>query len=47
MMMIEEISAQFPSPITLKFEKLYHPCVLVTKKRYTGFCYMSEDETPL
>ena len=44
---VEEITSLFPPPITLKFEKLYHPCVLVTKKRYTGFCYMNEGDTPL
>lgn len=44
---IEEISALFPSPIRLKFEKVYQPCVLVTKKRYTGYCYVSENEKPL
>lgn len=43
----EEITSLFPPPITLKFEKVYHPCVLVTKKRYTGYCYMNENETPL
>ena len=44
---VEEISALFPSPIRLKFEKVYQPCVLVTKKRYTGYCYESENEKPL
>lgn len=44
---VEEITALFPPPITLKFEKLYHPCILVTKKRYTGYCYMNENDIPL
>ena len=43
----EEISRLFPAPIRLKFEKVYQPCVLVTKKRYTGYCYTSESETPM
>lgn len=30
-------------PIKLKFEKLYHPCVLLAKKRYVG--YMYEDKS--
>lgn len=44
---VDEITSLFPPPITLKFEKLYHPCILVTKKRYTGYCYMNEHEKPL
>lgn len=39
----EEISAVVtaanPRPIKLKFEKVYHPCVLLAKKRYVGFKY--------
>lgn len=30
-----------PKPIKLQFEKIYHPCLLVTKKRYVGMKYES------
>ena len=38
----EAVTAANPRPVTLKFEKVYHPCVLLAKKRYVGFKY----ETP-
>ena len=31
-------------PIKLKFEKVYHPCVLLAKKRYVGFKYEHRDQ---
>jgi DNA polymerase zeta len=34
-----------PRPIKLKFEKVYHPCVLLAKKRYVGFKYESPSQT--
>ena len=33
-----------PRPVKLKFEKVYHPCVLLAKKRYVGFKYESPDQ---
>ncbi|KAL4884721.1 hypothetical protein BJY04DRAFT_233026 [Aspergillus karnatakaensis] len=33
-----------PHPIKLKFEKVYHPCVLLAKKRYVGFKYEHRDQ---
>ncbi|KAF9652022.1 hypothetical protein BDM02DRAFT_3153972 [Thelephora ganbajun] len=39
------ITVMNPSPIKLKFEKVYLPCVLLAKKRYVGFKYETPDET--
>ncbi|KAG1048906.1 hypothetical protein G6F43_008737 [Rhizopus delemar] len=37
-----------PKPIKLKFEKIYHPAVLLAKKRYVGFKYENfEDKEPV
>ncbi|KAL2853944.1 hypothetical protein BJY01DRAFT_232110 [Aspergillus pseudoustus] len=33
-----------PHPVKLKFEKVYHPCVLLAKKRYVGFKYEHRDQ---
>ncbi|KAJ7900356.1 hypothetical protein B0H14DRAFT_3104499 [Mycena olivaceomarginata] len=41
----DTITSRNPSPIKLKFEKVYLPCVLLAKKRYVGFKYESPDET--
>ncbi len=34
--MEREISARYPYPMYLKFEKVYESLILVSKKRYTG-----------
>lgn len=40
----EAVTATNPKPVTLKFEKVYLPCVLQTKKRYVGYMYESLDQ---
>lgn len=32
-----------PDPVTLKFEKVYHPSLLMAKKRYVGYSYEHMD----
>lgn len=38
------ITSMNPVPVTLKMEKVYHPCFLLTKKRYVGYSYESPDQ---
>lgn len=40
----EAVTAANPKPVKLKFEKVYLPCVLQTKKRYVGYMYESLDQ---
>ncbi|CUS20378.1 LAQU0S01e05270g1_1 [Lachancea quebecensis] len=42
--MAKAITACNPFPITLKFEKVYHPCLLVSKKRYVGYSFEKENQ---
>ncbi|TPX57882.1 DNA-directed DNA polymerase [Spizellomyces sp. 'palustris'] len=41
---VDTITKMNPEPVKLKFEKVYHPSVLLAKKRYVGFKYESPDE---
>ncbi|XP_013200299.2 DNA polymerase zeta catalytic subunit [Amyelois transitella] len=44
----DAVTADNPSPVALKLEKVYQPCILQTKKRYVGYMYESPDqETPV
>ncbi|XP_024014051.1 DNA polymerase zeta catalytic subunit isoform X2 [Eutrema salsugineum] len=38
------ITEMNPHPVTLKMEKVYQPCFLLTKKRYVGYSYESPDQ---
>ncbi|KAH6607338.1 hypothetical protein Trco_003651 [Trichoderma cornu-damae] len=40
----EAITERNPRPVKLRFEKVYHPCVLLAKKRYVGYKYESRDQ---
>jgi DNA polymerase zeta len=39
------VTAANPRPVRLRMEKVYHPCVLQTKKRYVGAMYESPQQT--
>jgi DNA polymerase zeta len=41
----EEVTQLNPKPVKLKFEKIYQPCILQSKKRYVGYSYETEDQT--
>ncbi|KAJ3150701.1 DNA polymerase zeta [Geranomyces michiganensis] len=41
---VTAITRTNPEPVKLKFEKVYHPCVLLAKKRYVGFKFESPDD---
>lgn len=45
--MVKVLTQMNPRPVKLKLEKVYHPCVLLAKKRYVGYKYESaEQEKP-
>ena len=44
--MASEITCLFPKPVDLKFEKVYWPCLLETKKRYCGYPWEDAETKP-
>jgi len=42
--MAKVITLDNPPPMKLKFEKVYLPCILQTKKRYVGYMYETRDQ---
>jgi DNA polymerase delta subunit 1 len=40
----KEVSAIFPDPIKLEFEKVYFPYLLMNKKRYAGLLWTNPDK---
>jgi len=38
------VTARNPDPVLLKLEKVYHPCFLLSKKRYVGAMYERPDQ---
>ena len=42
--MARVVTMQNPKPMKLKFEKVYLPCLLQTKKRYVGYMWESRDQ---
>ncbi|ODN05814.1 DNA polymerase zeta catalytic subunit [Orchesella cincta] len=42
--MADEVTQSNPKPVKLKFEKIYQPCILQSKKRYVGYAYETPDQ---
>ena len=40
----EQVSKLFIAPIKLEFEKIYHPYLLMNKKRYAGMYWTNSDK---
>jgi DNA polymerase elongation subunit (family B) len=40
----DTITSMNPEPMKLKMEKVFHPSIMIAKKRYVGYAYESEDQ---
>jgi len=40
-----KVTSMNPSPMELELEKIYHPCMLISKKRYVGYSWASPHQT--
>ena len=45
--MADLVTSESPAPVALKFEKVYFPSILMSKKRYCGYKYEAEDSSPV
>lgn len=45
--MADLVTLNSPSPVALKFEKIYFPSILMSKKRYCGYKHESEGLAPV
>lgn len=43
---VQRVTSMNPYPVQLKYEKIYYPCILASKKRYVGYKYESINEPP-
>eukprot|EP00329_Picozoa_sp_Boothbay-MS584-11_P001226 19638_2 len=42
---VQAVNRVNPRPVELELEKVYHPCILLTKKRYVGYSWTSPKAT--
>ncbi|KAL0228660.1 hypothetical protein GEMRC1_013280 [Eukaryota sp. GEM-RC1] len=42
---VSSINKLLPSPVELQMEKVLYPCLLMTKKRYSGLCFNSPSDS--
>lgn len=45
--MADLVTSESPMPVALKFEKVYFPSILMSKKRYCGYKYETEGLPPV